>query len=45
MNWTDAYFRYKMFGEIAGMAIVFVGVALIVALSIYDAIYKARRKK
>jgi hypothetical protein len=45
MNWTDAYFRYKMFGEIAGSAIVVVGIALIFGLKIYDAIYKVRRKK
>lgn len=45
MNWTDAYFRYKMFGEIVGSAIAVVGIALIFGLKIYDAIYKARRKK
>lgn len=45
MNWTDAYFRYKMIGEIAGVAIAVVGVALIISLAIYDAIYKARKKK
>lgn len=45
MNWTDAYFRYKMFGEIAGSAIVVVGVALIIGLVIYDAVYEARKKK
>lgn len=43
MSWTDAYFRYKMFGEIAGTAIVVVSVALIIGASIYDVI-KARKK-
>lgn len=45
MNWTETYFRYKMFGVIVGGAIAVVGVALIIGLSICDAIYKARRKK
>ena len=45
MSWTDAYFRYKMFGEIAGGAIVIVGVALIIGLAIYDAISEGRKKK
>lgn len=41
MNWTEAYFRYKMFCEIAGGAIVFIGIALVV----YNAIYEERKKK
>ncbi len=45
MSWTDAYFRYKMIGEIAGGAIAVVGVILIVGLAIYDAIYGERNKK
>ena len=45
MSWTDAYFRYKMIAEFAGAAVAIVGVALFFCLVIYDAIYKARRKK
>lgn len=45
MNWSEAYFRYKMIGEIVGGSIAFVGVALIVGLAIYDAIYTERKKK
>lgn len=45
MNWTDAYFRYKMIAEFAGAAVAIVGVALFFCLVIYDAIREERKKK
>lgn len=44
-SWTDAYFRYKMLGEIVGGGLALVGVAVIACLAIYDEIHKARKKK
>lgn len=45
MNWTDAYFRYKMLAEIVGGAVAIVGVVLFFGFVLYDALHEGRKKK